>query len=52
MPSLSVVEQIASLPKTDRDEILAGLTDEQAEELLYDWRGFTARPDQIAPDGD
>lgn len=52
MPSLSVVEQIASLPKTDRDEILEGLTDEQAEELLYDWRGFTARPDQIAPDGD
>lgn len=24
----------------------------QAEALLYDWRGFNARPDQVIPDGD
>lgn len=40
---------IASSP--DRQEILAGLTDKQVEELLNDWR-FWARPEQIAPDGD
>ena len=28
------------------------LTDAEAEALLYDWRGFLARPEQIAPDGD
>jgi phage terminase large subunit-like protein len=31
--------------------ILASLTEEQARELLWDWR-FWARPNQIAPDGD
>lgn len=31
---------------------MAELTDAQAEALLKDWRGFNARPDQIAPDGD
>ena len=29
---------------------MAGLTDKQVEELLWDWR-FWARPSQIAPDG-
>jgi len=28
------------------------MTDEQVSALLYDWRGFNARPEQIAPDGD
>lgn len=31
---------------------MASLTDHEAAALLYDWRGFLARPDQIAPDGD
>ena len=28
------------------------LTDQEAEAILYDWRGFLARPNQIPPDGD
>lgn len=41
---------LASLPEAERQAILAGLTDSQVEELLWDWR-FWARPAQIAPDG-
>ncbi len=48
----SQAETLASLPEAERAEILAALTDEQAAELLFDWRGFNARPDQIAPEGD
>lgn len=32
-------------------ELLAELTEQQAEELLWDWR-FWARPNQIAPEGE
>lgn len=52
MPSQSVAEKLASLPKEDRERIIAQLTPAEQESLLYDWRGFLARPDQIAPDGD
>ena len=38
------------LPETQRAEILASLTDQEARELEYDWR-FWARQNQIAPDG-
>ena len=48
----SVAEKLAKLSPDDRAEVLAQLTDAEAEALLYDWRGFLARPDQIAPDGD
>lgn len=48
----SVAEQIAALPSKDREAVIATLTDQEAEALLYDWRGFLARPDQIAPNGD
>lgn len=48
----SVAEKLASLPASDRAEVLAGLTDAEASAILYDWRGFNARPDQIAPPGD
>lgn len=34
------------------DAFLAGLTDEQAYALLYDWQNVLARPDQIPPEGD
>jgi len=46
----SLIESLASLPEPERAAILASLTDEQAEELLWDWRAW-ARPNQIAPDG-
>jgi phage terminase large subunit-like protein len=48
----SVAEQIAALPSKERDAALATLTDKEAEALLHDWRGFMARPEQIAPEGD
>jgi phage terminase large subunit-like protein len=48
----SAVEQLAALPERERERILATLTDAECEALLYDWRGFHARPEQIAPEGD
>lgn len=49
---LSLSDQLAELPDGDRDEILSGYTDGQLTALLHDWRGFHARPNQIAPDGE
>jgi len=49
---LSTAERLASLSRAQQAEILGKLTDKEAEALLYDWRGFLARPDQVAPDGD
>lgn len=48
----SLAERLASLPSEARAEALAQLTDAEAEALLFDWRGFLARPDQVTPDGD
>lgn len=48
----SVAERLASLSPSERAEALSQLSDQEAEALLHDWRGFLARPDQIAPDGD
>lgn len=48
----SVAERLASLPQNERQEALSVLTDAEAEALLHDWRGFLARPDQVAPEGD
>lgn len=48
----SLAERLAALDPSDRALALAKLTDAEAEALLYDWRGFLARPDQIMPEGD
>ena len=48
----SVAEQLATLTESEAAEVLHGLSKQQGEELLYSWRGFNARPEQIAPDGD
>jgi phage terminase large subunit-like protein len=48
----SVAEQLANLPPDVAAQALAKLTDAEAAGLLYDWRGFLARPDQIEPAGD
>ena len=48
----SVAERIADLPPETRAEVIGKLTDKEAEALLYDWRGFNARPNQIMPEGD
>jgi predicted phage terminase large subunit-like protein len=39
------------LPDEQRRQILSGLSDDDALDLLYDWRVW-ARPDQLAPAGD
>jgi phage terminase large subunit-like protein len=46
----SLAQNVAALSKEDRDRILAKLTKDQSEELLYDWK-FWARPNQLAPPG-
>jgi len=48
----SASQLLASLPTSEREAIIAGLTDADAEALMHDWRGFLARPDQVAPDGE
>ena len=48
----SLAERLAALPEADRAAALAQLSDDEAEALLYDWRGFLARPEQLLPDGD
>jgi predicted phage terminase large subunit-like protein len=52
MASQSAAQQLASLNPDDRAALLASLTDAEAEALLHDWRGFLARAEQVAPDGD
>lgn len=47
----SLAERLASLPPSERADLIDGLSDQEADELLYDW-SFWARPSQIAPDGD
>jgi predicted phage terminase large subunit-like protein len=39
------------LPETKRKQVLAGLTEEKAQELLHTWE-FWARPNQLPPPGD
>ncbi len=48
----SPADKLAALDKLEREAFLSTLSNEEAEALLYDWRGFHARPDQIPPEGD
>lgn len=52
MLNQSASEELASLPSKDREDFIKSLSDDQAQALMYDWRGFNARPNQIEPDGD
>lgn len=47
----SLAESISLLPEADRLKILADLSEDELDELEYDWR-FWGRPTQFAPDGD
>jgi len=47
----SQAEYFSSLPAEERQRVLEGLTEEEAEELLWDWR-FWARPKQLPPPGE
>jgi predicted phage terminase large subunit-like protein len=44
--ALSQKEQFALLPQEAQDEFMAGLSEDEAKELLYDWE-FNARPKQL-----
>ena len=48
----SPAEQLAALPADQQAAIFDKLSEEECAELLHDWRGFLARPDQITPEGD
>lgn len=48
-PKKSLAESLASLSEAQRAQILSGLTESQHADLLYDWRGFWARPNQLQP---
>lgn len=48
----SPAERLAALPEEERAAFLASLSEAEAESLFWGWRGFHARPAQIAPDGD
>lgn len=54
MQTKSTAELLASLPEPEMKAFLAELTAtaEQRINLNYDWRGFWARPNQLAPPGD
>jgi phage terminase large subunit-like protein len=47
----SPAERLIALPPAERNKIIARLSDDDVEALLYDWR-FWARPEQLAPPGD
>ena len=49
--SESLAQSLALLNESERNAILAELTDAQLLDLQYAWQ-FWARPDQLAPDGD
>lgn len=45
---MGLADDLAALPQEERDEVLAGLSPEQLETLLFDWPVW-ARPEQLAP---
>jgi phage terminase large subunit-like protein len=47
----SVLESLARLPASEKEKILAGMSESEAEQLQYDW-AFYARPNQLLPPGD
>ena len=46
-----MIKSIISLPEEQRAKILNELTEEEAQDILYDWE-FWARPKQLPPPGD
>jgi phage terminase large subunit-like protein len=47
----SLAERLANLSQSERDSVLAGLSDDEADALEFDW-SFWARTNQISPAGD
>lgn len=48
---LSIAQRFALLPKQERDDLLLTLPDETLSEMLANEWWFTARPEQIPPEG-
>jgi phage terminase large subunit-like protein len=48
----SLIDQLAAMPIVMREEVLSQLSEDQAEELQYQWSGWMARPAQELPKGD
>ena len=48
---LSPADRLAQLPQSEVAAFLDSLTEDQAEELRYQWAGFAARPAQEIPEG-
>jgi len=46
---LSPAQRLTLLPKPEQEAFFENLTDDEAKVLLYDWRGFWARPKQLVP---
>lgn len=51
-PNSSQEEYVASRSESEQAEILGQLNETQCEDLLWNWRGWKARKNQIRPDGD
>jgi phage terminase large subunit-like protein len=47
--TFSLAESLSLRPEAERAKVLAGLTEAQAKELLWDWSAW-ARPNQMSPD--
>jgi len=47
--SFSLLESLASLTGPQREAVIASLSDSEAQAILWDWRGCSARPNQLAP---
>lgn len=45
------ISSLGTLPEQELAKVLGSLSDQEAEQLLHDWR-FLARPEQVAPEGD
>lgn len=48
----SVAESLALLPESEREAAIRSLSNDEAIEVVYDWRGFWARHNQVPPAGD
>lgn len=48
----SLAERLAALPAEQREYVLGAVPSHVLRRLLWDWRGFWARPNQLPPPGD
>lgn len=48
----SPAERLRAISPEQRQKFLSSLTSQESAALLHDWRGFLARPEQVAPPGD